>query len=81
MVTKQQLEEINESFPNSEAYKTMAGLNLTLPQFLSGNRGVMTCQFLEHMVPLINPEINSVPTGFEKAYGKYTDSYLNSDSD
>ena len=81
MVTKQQLEEINEAFPNDKAYKIMAGLNLTLPQFLSGNRGVMTCQFLEHMVPLINPEINSVPTGFEKVYGKYTDSYLTSDAD
>ena len=81
MVTQQQLEEINAEYPNEDAYKIMGGLNLSLPQFLSGNRGVMANQFFEHMIPLINPEINTMPTGFEKVYGKYTDSYKTADAD
>ena len=51
MVTQQQLEEINAEYPNEDAYKIMGGLNLSLPQFLSGNRGVMANQFFEHMIP------------------------------
>ena len=81
MITKAQLDEVNAAYPNDKAYQMLGALNLTLPQFLSGNRGVMDCQFMEHAVPLINPETPAVPTGFEKAYGKYTDSYLTSDAD
>lgn len=81
MVTVQQLEEINKAFPNKDAYKTMGGGNLSLPQFCSANRLVMADQFFQHMIPLINPESPLIPTGFEKSYGKYTDSYKVADSD
>ena len=66
MITKAQLDEVNAAYPNDKAYQMLGALNLTLPQFLSGNRGVMDCQFMEHAVPLINPETPAVPTGFEK---------------
>ena len=65
MVTQQQLEEINAEYPNEDAYKIMGGLNLSLPQFLSGNRGVMANQFFEHMITVINPEIKTMPQGLE----------------
>ena len=81
MITSEQLDAIAKKYPNKDAYKMLAGLNLTLPQFISGNRGCMACQFYEHMVPVINPDYLTLPTSFEKSYGRYTDSYKVADAD
>ena len=81
MTTEQELINANKNFPNSEAYKILAGPNLTMPQFLSGNRANMFCSHVEQHVPLINPESPALATSFEKPYGKYTDSYEVAKSD
>jgi hypothetical protein len=81
MVTLEQLNKINASYPNEKAYKILAGPAMTFPQFCSGNRVNMVATHLEHMVPLDNPESPNMSTGFEKSFGKYTDSYKVADAD
>lgn len=81
MTTEQELIMANKNFPNEIAYKVCAGGNLSMPQFMSGNRQNMFTSHLEQAVPLINPESPALSTSFEKPYGKYTDSYAVADAD
>jgi hypothetical protein len=81
MVTLEQLNKINELYPNEEAYKILAGPALTLSQFVSGSRTNLFSTHLEHTIPLDNPESPNLATGFEKSFGKYTDSYKVADAD
>lgn len=80
-VSAQELDTLKETYPNPQAYKAFAGLNLTTPQFISGNRANMFTTHEEHVVGTINPETPNYATSFEKPYGKYTDSYKIADAD
>ena len=75
MTTEQELEWANKVYPNDKAYKICAGSNLSMPQFMSGNRQNMFTSHLEQYLNLINPDSPKLSTSFEKPYGKYTDSY------
>jgi hypothetical protein len=81
MITLEQLNKINEQYPNEKAYQILAGPNLTFPQFISGNRVNMVTTHLEHTIPLDNPESCNMSTGFEKSFGEYTDSYKKAEAD
>jgi hypothetical protein len=81
MITLEQLNKINETYPNEKAYKILAGPALTLTQFASGNRVNLFATHLEHTIPLDNADSPNMATGFEKSFGKYTDSYKVSDAD
>jgi hypothetical protein len=81
MITLEQLNKINELYPNEKAYKILAGPALTFPQFISGNRVNMFATHLEHAIPLDNPESPNMATGFEKSFGKCADSYKSSEAD
>lgn len=81
MTTEQELIMANANFPNEKAYKVCAGPNLSMPQFMSGNRANMFCSHLEQCVPLIAPESPALSTSFEKPYGKYSDSFAIAEAD
>jgi hypothetical protein len=81
MITLEQLNKIGETYPNEEAYKILAGPALTFPQFVSGNRVNLFATHLEHTIPLSNSDSPNMATGFEKSFGKYTDSYKVADAD
>jgi hypothetical protein len=81
MITLEQLNKINETYPNEKAYRILAGPALTYPQFVSGNRVNLFTTHLEHAVPLDNADSPNMATGFEKSFGKYTDSYKVADAD
>lgn len=75
MTTEKDLEYANSKFPKGEEYKIQLAGNLTLAEFVSGNRSQMWSTQIEQHVPLISPEVQNMATSFEKAYGKYCDSY------
>jgi hypothetical protein len=81
MITLEQLNKIDERYPKEKAYQILAGPALTLAEFDSGNRVNMFTTHLEHAVPLDNPDSPAMSTGFEKSFGKYTDSYKVADAD
>jgi hypothetical protein len=78
-VSKQELEDIAKKYSGDNAAHALAGMNLTLPQYISGNRGVMFTGHLEQFVPIKDPESPNVFTAYELPYGKYTDSYKKAD--
>lgn len=75
MTTEKDLEYANAKFPKGEEYKIQLAGNLTLAEFVSGNRSQMWSTQIEQHVPLISPEVQNMATSFEKPYGKYCDSY------
>ena len=81
MTTEQALISVNERFPNDKMYKTMTAGNLTMPEFVSGNRSNMFSTHITHAVPIENPESPNFSTSFEKPYGEYTDSYAVAQAD
>lgn len=81
MTTVEELDSINKRFPHGEEYKTMLEGNLTLPEFISGNRLNMYCSHLSQSIPILEPESPNLATSFEKPYGKYCDSYFVSQAD
>jgi hypothetical protein len=80
-ITVEQLDKINKLYPNTKAFQLLTGPTLTFPQFVSGNRTNMFTTHLEHCVTLDNPESANFSTGFEKSFGKYTDSYKVAEAD
>lgn len=73
---KEDLDALTQRFKGVEAQRVMSGLNLTIPQKLSGNRAQMFASHLEQMITLKNPESPKVFTGYEQPYGQYTDSRI-----
>lgn len=81
MTTEQDLQRANDMYPPDQMWRTMAAPNLTLPQFVSGNRINMFTSYMEQFVPLIEPKSPLMATSFEKPFGKYTDSYATAQAD
>ena len=81
MTSEQALIEANEKYPNDKMYKTMSSGNLTMPEFVSGNRLNMWSSHLQQYVPIEKAESPNLSTGFEKAFGQYTDSYAVAQAD
>ena len=81
MTTDKDLEYANAKFPKGEEYKIQLAGNLTFAEFVSGNRSQMWSTQIEQHVPLISPEVQNMATSFEKAYGKYCDSYAVAQAD
>ena len=51
------------------------GLMMPFAASNSGSRKLMFGTQLEHRLPLLNPEVPFIQTGYEKEYGKYSSSY------
>lgn len=47
----------------------------------SGSRKIMFGTHLEHRLPLMNPEVALVQTGYEAEFGEYSSSFIPADSD
>lgn len=80
-LSKEELDALNEKYPGENAAKALTGANLTLPQFVSTSRINLFNSHLEQFVMVKDPETPLVFTGYEKAYGTYTDSYKKAESD
>jgi hypothetical protein len=74
------LNALNEKFPGKEGYKSVMSGNLSFPLYASGPRLNLFDGELSQAVMLKNPDTPGVFTGFEKAYGEYTDGYRVADS-
>ena len=57
------------------------GLQMPFAASNSGSRKIMFGTQLEHRLPLINPEVAYIQTGYEKQFGTYSSSYYQVDRD
>ena len=57
------------------------GLQMPFNASNSGSRKLMFGIQLEHRLPLINPEVPYIQTGYETEFGKNSSSYITTDSD
>lgn len=57
------------------------GLQMPFAASNSGSRKLMFGTQLEHRLPLLNPEVPFIQTGYEKEFGRYSSSYITAQED
>ena len=72
------VQKINIENPNHMLGK---GLMMPFAASNSGSRKLMFGTQLEHRLPLLNPEVPYIQTGYEMEFGKYSSSYITAKSD
>ena len=80
MNSQKTIDELRERVPRGE-FMLGKGLNQPFNNTNSGSRKIMFGTHQEHRLPLLNPEVPLIQTGYENEFGKYSSSYVTSDDD
>lgn len=75
MASNNPLNEIREMNIEKPDYMLGKGLQMPFAASNSGSRKIMFGTQLEHRLPLINPEVPFIQTGYEMEFGKESSSY------
>ena len=73
-----EVQKVNIENPNHMLGK---GLMMPFAASNSGSRKLMFGTQLEHRLPLLEPEVPYIMTGYENQFGEYSSSYVTMDDD
>lgn len=76
-------QEVAEAQSRISMPEEMLGKELLMPNSSasSGARKIMFATHLEHRMPLFNPEVPIMSTGFENEFGRYSSTFITADMD
>jgi len=81
MASMDLMNQIRRVSVQKEDHMLGKGLQMPFAASNSGSRKLMFGTQLEHRLPLLNPEVPFIQTGYEMEFGKYSSSYITAKED
>lgn len=79
MASMNVLDEVQKTKIDNPNHMLGKGLMMPFAASNSGSRKLMFGTQLEHRLPLLNPEVPFIQTGYENEFGRYSSSYVTAD--